>query len=160
MQHKHSGHQRHGRQQATGKYSVKLHLIVGLDLQNILYIFDGDDDGDDYGDGDFDNDHDDGGCLFDNTDRQILQARRRRANERATTPHQNIQLGIPNIVNILTSNLGHTARCLQNDYLNAQISLLEHFDVKSFHMIASQFDLNSLISRFLGLTELLVEMTT
>ena len=97
--------------------------------------------------------NDDGGYHFDNTDRQILQARRRRANARATTPHQNIQSGIPNIVNILTSNLGHAARYLQDNYLKTQISLLEHFDVKSFHMIASQIDLNSLISRFLGLTE-------
>ena len=65
--------------------------------------------------------NDDGGYHFDNTDRQILQARRRRANERATTPHQNIQSGIPNIVNILTSNLGHAARCLQDDYLKTHI---------------------------------------
>ena len=132
---------------------MKLHLIVELDLQNIFHILDGDDDSDDYGDGDFDDDHDGGGCHFDNTDRQILQARRRRANARATTPHQNIQSGIPNIVNMLTSNLGHAARYLQDNYLKTQISLLEHFDVKSFHMIASQIDLNSLISRFLGLTE-------
>ena len=41
---------------------MKLHLIVGLDLQNIFYILDGDDDGDDYGDGDFDDDYDDNGC--------------------------------------------------------------------------------------------------
>ena len=134
---------------------MKLHLIVGFDLQNIFYILGGDDDGDDYGDGDFDDDHDGGGYHFDNTDRQILQARRRRANERATTPHQNIQLGIPNIVNILTSNLGHAARYLQENYLKTQISLLEHFDDKSFRMIASQIDLNSLISSFLGLEEYL-----
>ena len=134
---------------------MKLHLIVGFDLQNIFYILDGDDEGDDYGDGDFDDDHDGGGYHFGNTDRQILQARRRRANERATTPHQNIQLGIPNIVNILTSNFGHAARYLQENYLKTQISLLEHFDVKSFHMIASQIDLNSLISRFFGLEEYL-----
>ena len=122
---------------------MKLNLIVGLDLQNIFctYLIDEDDDG--------------GGYHFGNTDRQILQARRRRANERATTPHQNIQSGIPNIVNILTSNLGHAARCLQIDHLKPQISLLEHFDVKSFDMIVSQIDLKSLISRFLGLEEYL-----
>ena len=96
---------------------MKLHLIVGFDLQNIFYILNGDDDGYDYGDGDFNDD----GYHFDNTDRQILQARRRRANARATTPHQNIQSGIPNIVNILTSNLGYAARCLQDDYLKTHI---------------------------------------
>ena len=88
---------------------MKLHLIVGFDLHNIFctYLIDGDDDRDDGDDDDFEEDDDGGGYHFDNTDRQILQARRRRANERATTPHQNIQSGIPNIVNILTSNLGH-----------------------------------------------------
>ena len=74
----------------------------------------------------------DGGYHFDNTDRQILQARRRRANARATTPHQNIQLGIPNIVNISTSNLGHAAHFLKEDFLKTQISLLEHLMSKVF----------------------------
>ena len=68
---------------------------------------DDDDDGDDDNDG-ADNDDADN----DDTDRQRLQARRRRANMRATKPHQKSHSGIPSrycMVHQLKSILGRPA---------------------------------------------------
>ena len=87
------------RERVDKTFQVFFHTFVSP-AQYILYLIQlnctkvNDDVNDEYEDND-DDDDDNDGADNDDTDRQRLQARRRRANMRATKPHQKSHSGIP-----------------------------------------------------------------
>ena len=104
------------RERVDETFQVFFHTFVSP-AQYILYLIQlnctkvNDDVNDEYEDND-DDDDDNDGADNDDTDRQRLQARRRRANMRATKPHQKSHSGIPSrycMVHQLKSILGRPA---------------------------------------------------
>ena len=104
------------RERVDKTFQVFFHTFLSP-AQYILYLIQlnctkvNDDVNDEYEDND-DDDDDNDGADNDDTDRQRLQARRRRANMRATKPHQKSHSGIPSrycMVHQLKSILGRPA---------------------------------------------------